>query len=147
MTWHTHPVNEARAARGQRNVGGVWLHGGGSWVARDALPWSAVHSDRPELRGIAVATGGQASAAAAPVNTDTMLVWDDADAARRRQDWPRWLEAMKGLDRRLAALPAAALTVVLAGVTTAEEWQLRDSDRLCFWRDHQLDEALSEGPA
>jgi hypothetical protein len=147
MSWHTHAINEARTARSQRSVGGVWLHGGGSWSARDALPWPAVYSDRPELRGITVAAGWEARAAAAPVNADALLVWDDADAARRRQDWPRWLDAMQSLDRRLAALPMAALTVVLTGATTAEEWQLRDSDRLCFWRDHSLDEALSEGPA
>jgi len=29
MTWHEHPVNEARAARGQIPINGVWLYGGG----------------------------------------------------------------------------------------------------------------------
>lgn len=29
MTWHEHPVNEARSARGQAPINGVWLYGGG----------------------------------------------------------------------------------------------------------------------
>jgi len=146
MSWHTHPVNEARTTSSRRGVGGVWLHGGGSWSACRGLPWAAVHSDRPEWRGVAVAAGSQARAATAPVDADALLIWDDADAARRRQDWSAWLDAMKNLDRRLTALPSAALTVVLTGAATAAEWQLRASDRLCFWRNEPLIEALSETP-
>lgn len=147
MSWHVHAINEARAESGQRTVGGVWLHGGGSWVAHDPLPWDAVHSDRPELRGLAVAAGAQARAATAPVTGDALLVWDDAATARRRQDWPAWLAAMIALDRRLATLPAAAMTLVLAGEAAADDWELHGSDRLRFWRAHRLADVLAEAPA
>jgi hypothetical protein len=38
MTWHEHPVNEARSARGQAPINGVWLYGGGLGWQPDVHP-------------------------------------------------------------------------------------------------------------
>jgi hypothetical protein len=38
MTWHEHPINEARLARGQAPINGVWLYGGGLGWQPDMHP-------------------------------------------------------------------------------------------------------------
>ena len=144
MTWHAHPVNEAREADSRATAGGLWLHGGGKWKPRPPLPWPALHSDRPELRGAAASAGAEGLVASAPVTQDALLVWDEAAAPRRQQDWHAWLAAMCVLDRRLAALPPASLTLVLAGDTGTCTWKIHATDRLRFWRSHRLEMALRE---
>lgn len=144
MTWHIHPVNEAREASARPMAGGLWLHGGGHWAPRPPLRWPAVHSDRPELLGVAASAGAERRAVAAPVTQDALLVWDEAAEPRRRQDWHAWLAAMAILDRRLASLPPAALILVLAGEAGTRTWKTHAADRLRFWRSHRLDAALRE---
>ncbi|HTN48772.1 MAG TPA: hypothetical protein VMK32_05015 [Burkholderiaceae bacterium] len=145
MAWHAHPVNAARESQSRRTVGGLWLHGGGKWAARAPLRWAGVHSERPELRGVAAAAGSIARAASAAVSdSDALLVWDDAAEARRREDWPAWLGAMNAVDRRLAEFPSTQLTLILAGETSTQTWQVRDTDRLRFWRHHDLGSILGE---
>jgi hypothetical protein len=82
--------------------------------------------------------------ASAPVTQDALLVWDEAAGPCRQQDWHAWLAAMCVLDRRLAALPPASLTLVLAGDTGTSTWKTRATDRLRFWRSHRLEKALRE---
>ena len=144
MTWHAHPVNESREADSRPTAGGLWLHGGGKWKPRPPLPWPALHSDRPELRGAAASAGAEGRVASAPVTQDALLVWDEAAGPQRQQDWQAWLAAMCVLDRRLAALPPASLTLVLAGDTGTCTWKTRATDRLRFWRSHRLEMALRE---
>lgn len=145
MAWHTHPVNEAREARGGRSVNSLWLHGGGCWEALPRAAWSALHADAPEWRGAARAAGiAVASADAAPAD-DALVVWSDLLAPHRLQDWTAWTEALRGLDRRLAALARTApLELVLTGDTTVRRLRTRPSDRLKFWRAMSCEQVFSE---
>ncbi|MGB2818823.1 MAG: hypothetical protein WBC37_16545, partial [Burkholderiaceae bacterium] len=48
MTWHMHPVNEAREARGEPTINSLWLHGGGAWSPLARGAFASVLADAPE---------------------------------------------------------------------------------------------------
>ncbi len=60
MVLHGHPVNEAREARGEPAVNGVWLWGAGKPPPRAEVPWHSVSADDPLARGLARAAGVRA---------------------------------------------------------------------------------------
>jgi hypothetical protein len=145
MHWHDHPVNEAREALGCAAVNGLWLHGGGQWRTRPALAWQTLASDRPELRGLALARGATAVAADAPARDGALLVWDDAGSAARSGDWRTWQSAMQRIDARVATLPAdATLDFVLAGTRGSCTCRSAPRDRWAMWRNRPLAAALAE---
>jgi hypothetical protein len=144
MRWHAHPINEAREARGLPIVNGLWLHGGGTWTPLSQMPWPRVHSNRPDLRGAALAAGAQVGTDDTAPDGDALLVWDEALQACLNADWPAWLAAMARIDRRLAALPNAEFEVVLSGRHRLRQWRARPLDRLKLWRNHSLAEVLAE---
>ncbi len=144
MRWHSHPVNEARELRGLPVVNGLWLHGGGAWKPLSRLPWSRVHSRRPDLRGAAVAAGALSALDDMTPDSDALLVWDDALEPRLAADWPAWLEAMARIDGRIAALPGAAVDLVLSGRQRLRQWCVHPSDRFKLWRNQSLAEVLAE---
>ena len=94
MSWHVHPVNEAREARGEPPVNSLWLHGGGAWSPLPTLPYTAVHSDAPDIRGIAAATGTPLAPADAPLRDGALAVWTDLSLSRALNDWPAWQAAL-----------------------------------------------------
>ena len=100
MTWHAHPVNEAREARGEATVNSVWLHGGGRWAPLQRPAFAAVLADEPEWRGAAQAAGIASSSG-------------QRDAGRQRAGRvvrpprPAPAAGLDGLDRR-AACPRPA---------------------------------------
>jgi hypothetical protein len=144
MRWHAHPVNEAREARGLPIVNGLWLHGGGTWKPLSQMPWLRVHSNRPYLRGAALAAGAKAGTDDTAPDGDALLVWDDALQACLNADWPAWLAAMARIDRRLAALPNAEFDLVFSSRLRLRQWRARPVDRLKLWRNHSLAEVLAE---
>jgi hypothetical protein len=145
MTWHAHPVNEAREARGEATVNSVWLHGGGRWAPLERPAFATVLADEPEWRGAAQAAGIAASPADATAGDDALVVWSDFLVPRLRQDWTGWIAALRALDRRLAPLArSGTLDLVLTGETTLRRLRSRPADRLKFWRATSTEEALSE---
>ena len=145
MTWHAHPVNEAREARGDAAVNSVWLHGGGHWAALPRPAYSAVFADEPEWRGAAQAAGIASSPASATPGDGALVVWSDLLVPRLRQDWAGWSAALPALDRRLAPLArAGTLDLVLTGEATLRRLCSRPSDRLKFWRVESAETALAE---
>lgn len=145
MRWHADPVNQSRENRGLPAINALWLHGGGRWKPLPPLRWPRVHSDRAELLGAARAAGAQAVASSARVDGDALLVWDDAAAPSRWQDWPKWLAAMAVLDRRIASLPSSRrLELVLTGHRQVRTVVARPTDRLKIWRKSTLADALTE---
>lgn len=145
MTWHAHPVNEAREARGEATVNSVWLHGGGRWAPLQRPAFAAVLADEPEWRGAARAAGIAASPADAAPGDGALVVWSDLLVPRLRQDWSHWIAALRGLEARLAPLArASALDLVLTGAASVRRLQARPSDRLKFWRAASAEQALAE---
>ena len=55
MLLHAHPVNEAREARGEPPLNGLWLWGGGAAPKDVQSPWQSVSADDPVALGLAQA--------------------------------------------------------------------------------------------
>jgi hypothetical protein len=145
MTWHTHPVNEARETRGEPTVNSVWLHGGGRWAPLKRPAFTSVLSDEPEWRGAAHAAGIASSSGTATPGDNALVVWPDLLAARLMQDWTHWIATLRTLDPRLAPLArSSTLDIVLTGDATLRRMQARRSDRLKFWRTAPAEQALAE---
>lgn len=62
MLFHTHPVNQAREARGQPMINSLWLWGGGRPLAATASDWRQLWCHDAALRGLAWLNGIRASA-------------------------------------------------------------------------------------
>ncbi|MGO4328341.1 hypothetical protein AB4Z48_24730 [Cupriavidus sp. 2TAF22] len=149
MTWHDHPVNQAREAAGEQTVNSVWLHGGGKLQAVPRLADTAL-TDDAFLRGLALAGGGACRPApprfgaidATPAPGRTMVLLEDAVEAHIGEDWGLWIERMHALEASwfapaLAALEDGtlpALTLVLAGDNHYAEFTVRRADLRKFWR-------------
>lgn len=146
MSWHEHPVNEQREARGAPPVNALWLHGGGRWAPLPALRWTRMFSDRPALRGAARAAGTAVHAAADAWAGDALVDLPQALAAARSGDWTAWLAAMAALDCELARVPAGqSIEIVLTARDRVRSWLAQPADRLRFWRRNELAAALAAG--
>jgi hypothetical protein len=145
MTWHAHPVNDAREARGEATVNSLWLHGGGAWAPLPSTAYSAIHGDAPELRGAAAASGILSAPAAGAPGDGALVVWPDAYDARLANDRQTWIAALHSVDARLATLARTCdLDIVLTGQRRARRFQVRSADRWKFWRSPRHEEALAE---
>lgn len=150
MTWHDHPVNQAREAAGELSVNSVWLYGGGTLQPVPRLADTVLANDA-FLRGLALA-GGAAYLPLPPrfsaigdmqaTGGSAMVLLEDAAEAYIGEDWGLWIERMHALDAEwfapaLAALEAGqlqALTVMLAGEHHHAEFTVRRADLRKFWR-------------
>jgi len=145
MTWHAHPVNEAREARGEATLNSVWLHGGGRWAPLERPAFATVLADEPEWRGAAQAAGVAAASGSALPGDHALVIWSGLLVPRLRQDWTTWIAALRALETRLAPLArASTLDIILSGEATLRRLRSRPSDRLKFWRAASPEEALSE---
>jgi len=147
MTWHAHPVNEAREAEGRLTVNSVWLHGGGRAGPVRKLA-DAVLTDDPFLAGLALAGGSrlgpQPPRYADIANTEgtVMTLLDSATEAHIAADWGLWIERMHTLDAEWFAPVLAALgdgriqavTLVLGGENHFAEFTVTRADLRKFWR-------------
>jgi hypothetical protein len=77
MLFSEHPVNQAREARGQLPVNGVWFWGEGTLPASVVSAYALVYSDDPFVRGLAHLSG--ARAASPPAS------WSGVDGVRADQ--------------------------------------------------------------
>jgi hypothetical protein len=57
MLLHDHPVNEARAARGEPAINSLWFWGNGILPERITAPAAAISADHPVARGLALHAG------------------------------------------------------------------------------------------
>ena len=145
MTWHAHPVNEAREARGEQTVNSLWLHGGGAWSPLERGAFSAVLADAAEWRGAAHAAAMAGAPADAAPSEGALIVRDDLLVSHLLQDWSGWMAALRGFDDWIATLARSSeLDVVLAGGAMVRRLRIRPSDRLKFWRARRLHQVLSE---
>lgn len=144
MSWHEHPVNRQREDRGADPINALWLHGGGRWAPLPAMRWTQVFSDRPVLRGAALAAGASAHATAEPWAGGALIDLPQALPAARSGDWTSWPAALTVLDRELGRVPAAhPIELVLTARDRVRSWLVNPADRLRFWRRNELVDALS----
>ncbi|MFP4154517.1 MAG: hypothetical protein ACLFSG_02330 [Halothiobacillaceae bacterium] len=114
MLLYNHPVNAARAARGQPQVNSVWLHGEGAWPD-DVQPthcprFDAVIADDPLLRGLArwskLPVLSAAAAFASPHILDDRehLLWIETDAwwTNLEGNLAGWKAALEAVEARFA---------------------------------------------
>ena len=71
MLLHAHPVNEAREARGEPPVNGLWLWGGGAAPRDLQSHWQSVTADDPVALGLAQAAKSRGRAL--PASADAWL--------------------------------------------------------------------------
>jgi hypothetical protein len=146
MTWHDHPVNDARQAAGRLPVNSVWLHGGGTMRPVPTLA-DTVLSDDAFLTGLALAGGSRAAALPArfaDIHTEgsVLALVERASEPYLASDWHEWLLRMHALDadwfapalQALAAGQIQTLTLVLAGENHFAEFTVRRADLRKFWR-------------
>ena len=149
MLLHGHAVNEAREARGEPAINGVWLWGAGDLPRLERSPWHGVSADDPLVRGLARAAGVRAQPlaasapswlAASPDDGRHLLVLDDLrlplalgdqeTAARRLLDLEaQWLEPLLG------AVKSGRAGMVTVHVPDAGiSFELIRGDLRRFWR-------------
>jgi len=147
MLLHEHPVNAAREARGAPALNSVWLWGGGILAGGKSPPITAVVSNDPLARGLALATG--LPAWTLPGNAQAMLASADPQGvmlvvfgsppgdsggriAERREALERdWLAPL------LVALRSGGigmLTLTLAAKDSLLQSETVRSDLRRFWR-------------
>ena len=107
MLLHSHPVNEAREARGEPAVNSLWVWGGGRMPRAAAAPWRSLAASDPLALGLAQLAGLQ-----------RLPLPASAEA---------WLERLPESGRHLAVLDTVRAPAVLgqqaeheAGVATLE---------------------------
>ena len=94
MLLHSHPVNEAREARGEPAVNSLWLWGAGRAPKMGASTWTSVSADDPLALGLARAAG--------------------ARHRRLTASAAEWLEQAPGEGRHLLVLDALRAPVAFA---------------------------------
>src|SRR6266699_3943072 len=144
MLLHEHPVNAEREARGEPALNSVWFWGGGVIDAAKAQPFSAVITDDPLARGLALAAGIPALALPKDAGSALAALGDEGrvlavpDAPRETQ----LRERRTALERDwflplLAALKSGRigmLTLHLAGENRLLQVETVRSDLRYFWR-------------
>ncbi|KAI3590186.1 Regulatory protein, RpfE type [Cupriavidus sp. U2] len=147
MTWHGHPVNDARETAGRLPVNSVWLHGGGKAGTARKLADTVLTGD-PFMAGLALAAGSRVGpppsrfAEVANAEGSVMCLLESATEAHIASDWGLWLERMHALDAEwfqpvLDALTAGqiqAVTMVLGGENHFAEFTVTRADLRKFWR-------------
>ena len=106
MILHTHPVNEAREARGAAIANSIWLWGGGASPRVSLTPYAAIWGGGPVVRALARAAdipyaGLPASASAWLANAvagHALVVIDGAANALRDGDITGWRDQLSAIN-------------------------------------------------
>jgi len=143
MLWFSHPLNEARQARGLAPINSFWLWAGaeatqqtqGTLATADVPDWLAMLA-APERRAITPAQ----------LRPGELTVVGHALPAGLTEDWSQWLAAMAQLEHEwfaplLAALRAGSLGDLTLVLTHREGWLETRTSKMAqyrFWRGHSL---------
>ncbi|MGB4345289.1 MAG: hypothetical protein WBJ21_02715 [Burkholderiaceae bacterium] len=112
MLWHTHPVNDAREARGARRINAAWLWG-----------QSATEAEAQQ-------TGLQTLAALSLQAPATSALIPELIAPALAGDWSQWLQAFAQAEQEQLA---PALQLLSDGKLDTITLVLTDSQRLMQW--------------
>lgn len=174
MSWHDHPVNNAREARGLWPINGLWLEGGFQQpaalqaTADKPMAKTVVCASSDLVRGLAAASGTRCLAAtdamslqqqlAKQAATDTILIeLNQLEAAANTQDGHGWITGWQQIEQAwwqpLAALWSGqadqvaapqTITVHALGHDHVRTLRMQRADRWKLWRNHKLAELLAE---
>lgn len=150
MLLHTHPVNEAREARGELPVNSVWPWGAGD-LPNEVLPWRTISGTDPTAIGLARACAlpDASLPAHAPAwlaacgDTGRHLAWlDMLRAPACLGEHERWIELCARLERDWFAPLTAALQDGRIGMISMHvpdargclSFELTRGDLRRFWR-------------
>jgi hypothetical protein len=156
MLLHSHPLNDAREARGVMTVNSLWLWGGGTHPAVPGRPYSAVWSD--EALPCALAAGARLPAAPLPAgagqwlramdvaSSHHLLVIGQLAAPAQYADLTSWREAITALERdwfaplleALRQRRISRLTLMVPGLQSSERFETPPADLLKLWRTGQF---------
>lgn len=138
MLLFSHPVNQAREARGELAINSVWLWGGGRLP--EARPSArAVLCDQPDWRALAQHAGAEPGMLPEKWNTeiseDALVIFDAPQRHLRRGDFDSWLKAMRDFEQHwLGPLLAAGRSFELIDPLQGVKLVWRSAYRWKFWR-------------
>lgn len=143
MLWFSHPLNEARQARGLAPINSFWLWGGAS--AARQVQGTLATVDVPDWMALLAAPDRRA-VTPAQLRAGELAVAGRALPAGLAEDWSQWLGAMAQLERDwfaplLAALRAGTLGELTLILTHREGWLETRTSKMAqyrFWRGHSL---------
>ena len=154
MLLFAHPLNEARELRGEWQINGLWLWGGGYAGAALRRPFGRVYTDSE----LAAAFATVADVGCAPLpggdgmedvercikdgSQEVLIVWDGLRAALQDGDLGGWRESLQHLEQRCAypllqALRSGLLekiTLDAVQETSSRRFVLTRHDNWKFWR-------------
>ncbi len=157
MFLHQHPVNAARAARGEPVINSLWLWGEGGTATVNA-PFDAVYADDPLARGLAAASG--LCAEKLPTSASAIL----ASGARRPfvyldsllpgvlyenpEDWQQHFTALENAWfaplRQQLGKTLQRLDLIAPTVYGTLRWTLTGAARWQFWKKGRSPQQLAQ---
>ncbi len=129
MVWHEHPVNLARAERGEVPINSLWLFGGAqgwlpaqvpvqpSLLAQTLAVGSAqaqVQNSRQMERQTPIKVGSRSPTQASSGSLSQALTYEELHTPYLQNDWAAWIAALPALSEHLGALPPNT-TLTLTG--------------------------------
>lgn len=150
MLWFNHPINDAREARAEPAVNGLWLYGGGAELAPApasvhlATDTCAPRDDQALMRGLALRA--DRSIVPRDVQQDALVLLDELADPAARNDWSGWRDALVALETTWFAPLAAAGTPTTLTVCSDLHWSTRKRGtglRWQFWNRPSLVGALA----
>lgn len=138
MLLFSHPVNQAREARGEPVINSVWLWGGGQLPETSGLSARAVLCDQHDWRALAefagAGTGTLPERWRPELAEDALVVMDAPHRHLRRGDFDGWLAAMRDFEQNwLAPLLASGKPFELEDSLQGMRLVWRSAYRWKFW--------------
>ena len=149
MLFHEHPVNEARAARGELPINSVWIWGGGKAVEKLARPFAKIAGESSLVKAFAQA----ADIPWVPLSTkdadsyvadadNVLIVWEGLRHALQSGDLQAWRNSLQHWEKScLRPLwhavrngHIAQLTLDTMHAETAQRYVLTRREAWMLWR-------------
>jgi hypothetical protein len=143
MLWFSHPLNEARQARGLAPINSFWLWGGAQ--AAQQVQGTLATAEVPDWMAMLAAPDRRA-VTPADLRPGELAVVGHALPSGLAEDWSQWLAAMAQLENDwfaplLTALRAGTLGELTLILTNHESWLETRTSKMAqyrFWRGHSL---------
>lgn len=148
MLLFSHPVNQAREARGETVINSVWLWGSGQLPEASGQSSRTVLCDQPDWRALAEFAGARTGTLPEKwdpeLAEDALVVMDAPHRHLRHGDFDAWLQAMQDLEQNwLQPLLASGRPFELHDPLQGMRLVWRSAYRWKFWR--QAPKAVQQG--